>query len=201
MIGSINDLRFHWNMPKGLKETSSQIVVSFSTDETAANTFTEERIDLQLNALDNEVFVVTGVNMDLSDPILNLADPVANFGDAERNVRAFVSKQSIANATIKGLGNPSVFATAKKSFQIQNTTAVAGGNFLPVVPFMEDATDAPYDVEYLDIIATPDFYVSVVSQTGLGGDAGSVQGKIYGYRARADASTYAALVQSELLSQ
>ena len=55
-------------MPKGLKETSSQIVVSFELAESAANTFTTERVDLQLNALDNEVFVVTGVKLDLDIP-------------------------------------------------------------------------------------------------------------------------------------
>lgn len=187
-------------MPKGLKQTSSQIVISFDTTESAANTFTEERVDLQLNALDNEVFVVTGVNMDVDDPQLNLADPLANFPDAERNVRAFLSKQSISSATTKSLGNPSVFATAKKSFQLQNTTSLANAtvNLLPIVPYMEDATDAPYDVDYLDIIATADFFVSVVGQGN--GDARGVAGKVYGYRARADASTYAALVQSELLS-
>lgn len=189
-------------MPKGLKETSSQIVVSFETRETAAGTFTEERIDLQLNALDNEVFVVTGVNMDLTDPVLGLADPVANFASTSRFVQAALSKQSIENSTIRGLGNPSVFATSTKSYQVQNTTSVANPtiNLLPIVPFMEAATEAPYEVEYLDIIATPDFYVNVVSD-GAAGQEAQVQGKLYGYRARADASTYAALVQSELLSQ
>lgn len=188
-------------MPKGLKATSSQIVVSFFTTESAAGTYTEERVDLQLNALDNEVFVVTGVNMDVSDPQLNLADPVANFASAERFTKAILSKQSLNNANIRGLGNPSVFATASKSFQIQNTTALAGGqNLLPTVPFIEAATEAPYEVEYLDVIATPDFYVGIVGE-GAGTDVANVQGKIYGYRARADAATYAALVQSELLSQ
>lgn len=188
-------------MPKGLKPTSSQIVVSFDTSEDVAGTFKEQRIDLQLNALDNEVFVVTGVNMDLTDPILGLADPVANFSSATRFTRANLSKQSVAASTVQGLGNPSVFATSTKSFQIQNTTATASGeNLMPVVPFIEAATEAPYDVEYLDIIATPDFYVGILSD-GSAGQEGGVQGKLYGYRARADSSTYAALVQSELLSQ
>ena len=63
----------------------------------------------------------------------------------------------------------------------------------------ENHTDAPFQVDYVDIIATPDFFVNISGVANI--QAKSVAGKMYGYRARADASTYAALVQSELLSQ
>ena len=55
-------------MPKGLKETSSLIEIGFSLAESAANTFTEGRVDLQLNPLDNEVMVVYSINLDLQSP-------------------------------------------------------------------------------------------------------------------------------------
>ena len=55
-------------MPKGLKETSSLIEVSFQNLESAPNTFTEARIDLQLNPLDNEVFIVYAVDLDPFPP-------------------------------------------------------------------------------------------------------------------------------------
>ena len=177
-------------MPKGLKETSSQIVISFTTTETAPNTFTAERIDLQLNALDNEVFVVTGVKMDLGIP--EFTDGV---GSGRHATFATLSKQDITNSDNRTLGNPSVFA----SDDVQISTEVpVGQDFGLVVLYQNEDSDAPYNVEYLDIIATPDFYVNInsVNQT----TARSVVGKLYGYRARADSSTYAALVQSELLS-
>jgi len=53
-------------------------------------------------------------------------------------------------------------------------------------------------LEYVDIIATPDFFVNVQGSDNI--DAKSVQGKLYGFRARASSSVYASLVQSELLS-
>jgi len=56
----------------------------------------------------------------------------------------------------------------------------------------------PSDIEYIGIIATNDFFLQVEGFANTGAKA--VTGKIYGYRARADASIYAALVQSEVLS-
>ena len=53
-------------------------------------------------------------------------------------------------------------------------------------------------MDYLGIIATNDFFVAVEGAGNLGAKA--MTGKLYGYRAQADAATFAALTQSELLS-
>ena len=73
------------------------------------------------------------------------------------------------------------------------TDAVGG------VAFATQALETPpATLEYIGIIATNDFFVQV---EGTGNSAAKgVSGKLYGYRATADASTYAALVQSEVLS-
>ena len=55
-------------MPKGLKQTSSVVNIGFSVSESAANTFTQGSVDLNLSPLDNEVFVVLAVNLDVSSP-------------------------------------------------------------------------------------------------------------------------------------
>ena len=57
-------------MVKGLKETSSIIAVGAEVIESAANTFTTQQVDLQLNPLDNEVFVVYGIDLDVLEPNL-----------------------------------------------------------------------------------------------------------------------------------
>ena len=49
-------------MPTGLKSTSGQIIISGKLAESSANTYTQEEVDLQLNVLDREVFVVTAVS-------------------------------------------------------------------------------------------------------------------------------------------
>lgn len=181
-------------MPKGLKQTSSQIVISFSATEANPNSLTSERIDLQLNALDNEVFVVTGVKMDLEAPDFD----VAATGLRRSATFATVSKQDISNAPTITLANPSIFASDNIQVVTNSDTRAAGDSVNGTYAIQTQNTDTPAQMEYVDIIATPDFYVNV---NGVGNtSAKSVDGKLYGYRARADASIYASLVQSELLS-
>ena len=181
-------------MPKGLKETSSPITVSFRVSESAANTFTTDRVDLQLNALDNEVFVVTGCKLDVEAPEFLMGGGAGRFA-----VFASVSKQDITNATYRDLSNPSVIATSNIQITKDVQLQASGDNMGAAVLYAENDIDTPQAMEYLDVIATPDFFVNI---NGLNQSSGkSVEGKLYGYRARADAATYAALVQSELLSQ
>ena len=172
-------------MPKGLKETSSLIEVSFQVNESAANTFTEERIDLQLNPLDNEVFVVYAIDM---DPF----PPEAIAGVDTRTFASLTSTLQGAAAGVANLGVSNCLATAQDS--IQAAGLVDGG-----VPFTTRAGNTPPTTfEYIGIIATNDFFVQV---QGVGNTAArGVSGRMYGVRAKADASIYAALVQSEVLS-
>lgn len=177
-------------MPKGLTATSEQIVVSFSLEEPNPNSVNSERVDLQLNALDSEVFVVTGIKLDL-DP----ADARIQTGATVRT-RSFasISKQDVSNSLLGfGLANPSVIATAQTTFMCVDTPT-------GTAPYLdrEDAIDTPFQLDYVDIIATPDFFVNIFGANN--DNAKRVEGKIYGYRARASAAVYASLVQSELLS-
>ena len=55
-------------MPKGLKQSSSVVSIGFSLTESAANTFTQSSVDLNLSPLDREVFVVLAANLDASFP-------------------------------------------------------------------------------------------------------------------------------------
>jgi hypothetical protein len=54
------------------------------------------------------------------------------------------------------------------------------------------------DVDYISLIATNDFFVGLAGVGNVGNM--SLSGRVWGYRARADSATYAALVQSEVLS-
>ena len=168
-------------MPKGLKTTSSIIQISGEIDESAANTFTSEKIDLQLNPLDNEVFVVLSVNLVVSAPDLRLdTRTVTNF-----------SLSSTERTTVGSLANSNVMA--HKRVQIQNngdTCAVLDEHI---------AGETPSSLlDYVYIIATNDFYANITGEGNGGAKSGIF--RVYGYRAKADAATYAALVQSEVLS-
>ena len=167
-------------MPKGLKETSSIIAISASVDESAANTFTSARVDLQLNPLDNEVFVVYGIDLDTQEP--DLVPGVAS------SVRGSLS--TTARTSVGGLADSNVVATSR----IVTQEGVAGA---VTNQFSSDSAPST-QLEYLAIISTNDFFLNIIG--GNNAATKLLQARIYGVRARADSSIYAALVQSELLS-
>ncbi len=181
----MNFLVGHPIMPKGLKETSSLIQVSFQVNESAPNTFTEQRVDLQLNPLDNEVFVVYAIDM---DPF----PPEAIAGVDTRSLTSLTTTLQGAANGVANLGVNNCLATAQDSIQ---AAGLADGG----VPFTTRFGSTPATtLGYIGIIATNDFFVQV---QGTGNTAArGVSGRVYGIRARADASIYAALVQSEVLS-
>ena len=67
-------------MPTGLKQTSSVVSIGFAVAESAANTFTQGSVDLNLSPLDREVFVVLAINLDNDFP-----DGVANTDSQVRS--------------------------------------------------------------------------------------------------------------------
>ena len=169
-------------MPKGLKETSSLITISFGVTESAPNTFTEAQIDLQLNPLDNEVFVVQAIDMDPSpcDNLIGL------------NTACDTSLSTVSRATVGSLADTNVMAVGER--QIRSAGAATNG-----VGFETISASSPSTLlDYIGIIATNDFFIQVEGRNNA--NTMALAGKVYGYRARADAAVYAALVQSEVLS-
>ena len=164
----------------GFKKTSDIIAVSFGIDESAANTFTQETIALQLDVLNNEIFVVLAVDLNNAAPNLVAAQTT--------EVRSTVSSTSAT--AIQSLANTNVLAEASLAIVSDAATSVS---------FSRAAEESPgTTLDYIGLIATNNFFVAVKGANNL--TAKSVNGRVWGYRARADATTYAALVQSEVLS-
>lgn len=168
-------------MVKGLKETSSIITIGADVVESAANTFTSQQVDLQLNPLDNEVFVVYGVDIDCLEPSLVVGSTTF--------IKSSVS--TTARTTVGDLSDSNVISMNR--ITIQND----GGALLARGEFKADSAPAT-ELPYLAIIATNDFFLNIEGSNNTA--ARSMSARIYGVRAKADASVYAALVQSELLS-
>lgn len=169
-------------MPKGLKETSSLIVIGAEVQETAANTFTQAQVDLQLNPLDNEVFVVQAINLNVSPPDAIAATDTASLASLTTTSQTAMPKLSSSNCLVTSRDD------------IRADGFVDGG-----VGFQRTSMETPPTaLEYIGIIATNDFFIQV---QGTSNNAIKfAECKVYGYRARADAAVYAALVQSEVLS-
>lgn len=165
-----------------LKTTSEPIAVSFGLQESAPNTYTTEEIGLQLDVLNNEVALVYAVDIDLESP-----DAVA-----ATNTRVTGNVSSTKNAAMTGLESTNTLAQGRKDIR-------AGGFVDSGVGFTRSA-DSSYtgDVAYIGIIATNNFHVAIQGGNNL--TSKSLSGRVWIARAKADAATYAALVNSEVLS-
>ena len=166
----------------GFKKTSDVLTISGSVTETAANTFTESQISLPLDPLNNEVFVVLAIDIDLTAP-----SNVAGTGTSSSGSLAVTSQTGVI-----GISNSRCLAKGVKTIA-QGAGTVDGAAFSEVEGNTPNA-----NLPYMAIIATDDFFAQVQGDNNVA--AKTMNFRMWGYRARADASTYAALVQSELLS-
>lgn len=166
----------------GFKETSDLVAVSFGLAESAANTFTQEEISLALDVLNNEIAVVYAIDLDVSPP----------DGIAGADTATTASVTTTSQTTLSTLSNSNCLATSRLSIQ--------GGGFADAGVGFTRAAESTYQgmVPYIGLIATSNFFIQV--QGSNNGVAKNVTGRLWMKRARADASTYAALVQSEVLS-
>ena len=165
-----------------LKKSSEVITISGEVVESAANTFTQAQIDLQLNPLDLEVFVVTAVDLDIFAP------------DGVPGTRTN-SSGSLSNTSRSSLGS---IADSNVIASISNVLA-SDGFADATAAFEKTSMEAPVgDLPYIAIIATNNFFAQIDGTNNT--NAKTMRFRVYGYRAKADAATYAALTQSELLS-
>jgi hypothetical protein len=184
-------------MPKGLTRNSSPIQVSSRIQESAANTFTTAEIDLTLNALDQEVFVVTQLNLDIAAPdipyTVALLDP-----DTRADSSVVATLSSTARGTVGSIADSNVIGQAKRTTDLQ--LVVVAGQTTGVATFFdrEDPLFAPTTEEYIGIIATSNMHINLKGSNNNQPKTCDV--RVYGYRAKMDAAGYAALVQSQVLS-
>ena len=163
------------------KKTSETIAISFDLQESGANTFTQSQVDLTLSHLDQEVFVCVAVDLDPTAPEAIAATRTSS--------NACITKSS--HVAFQNLGNSNTIAVSSRGLITTAADAPA--------PFEHTSLDSPVaNLDYVDIIATNNFFVGIIGANNT--IPTSVSGRLWGYRARADAATYAALVQSEILS-
>ena len=167
----------------GFKKTSNTLVISSSVTESAANTFTEAQNTLALDPLNQEVFVIQAINLDVSEP----------QSVAGSTTRTAGSISTTSRTSLGSIGDNNVVAVARDTI-VQNAGSITGDAFSRNA----NETYMAEGLEYIGIIATDDFFLQVEGANNTA--AGTLAVKIYGFRAKMDAAGYAALVQSELLS-
>ena len=172
-------------MPKGLKQTSSIITISGDVTSGVANVHVSKKVDLSLNPLDNEVFVVVACSLNPADinPALGTVDV--------NNIELALSSTEFTAMPNESDTNCFAYSRITLYDDQQKGTAVIETNGLDV---------PPASLDYIAIIATSDFYVNVDQNHSPTITYPNNTYRVWGYRAVADAATYAALTQSQLLS-
>ena len=166
----------------GFKKTSDTIAISFGVSELAPNTFAQDEIALQLDVLNNEIFVVLAVDLNPQTP-----DAVPGV-----NTDVSASVTSTSQTAVQNLRNSNTIADSELAIR-------AAGFVDSGVAFSRQAAEAyTGEVDYIALISTNNFFAQIQGTGNLAPKG--LDGRLWGYRARADASTYAALVQSEVLS-
>jgi len=165
------------------KKKTELINISGSINESALNTFTELEVSLDLDPVSREIFVVTDVYLDPFTPSSVAGLRTSTAISATNVSRTFVSgisdSQCISNVTDSIFGGVAEFNFARTA-----------------MPVAQQSIGTTRD--YLSIISTPNFFVQVQGTNNISASGGGF--RLTGYRAIADADTYAALVASEVLS-
>ena len=81
----------------GFKKTSDTIAISFGAAELAANTFVQDEIALQLDILNNEIFVVLAADLDPSPPDAIAATDTATLASVTSTSQVGVSTLASTN--------------------------------------------------------------------------------------------------------
>jgi cytoskeletal protein RodZ len=167
----------------GLKKTSDAVAISFTITEAVVDTFVQEQINLTLDILNQEVFVVLAVDLDASIP-----SSIAGL-----NTQTQMSVTTTTQTAVQTLANTNCIAEERN--QIAVDAAVPGTS---VLMQQSNGSTPTALLPYVGIIATNNFFVQLKGNNNLTARTGS--GRLWGYRAKADGSTYSALVASEVLS-
>ena len=166
-------------MASGLKRTSADFFVSAKVIESAADTYTESTITLPLNALDREVFVITGIIFDPATP--------SSLPGTQCDSNLQLTRQSATNIL-----RLSAFNLIGKS--VETILGGAGEFSFFSKSYGNQITESGQD--YVDIVATPNMFLAVLGNNNTGPLTSDV--RVYGYRAKADSAVYSALIASEL---
>jgi len=164
-----------------IKQITSLVNIGGSISESVVNTFTESTIGINLSPVDRQVFVITDVAFTSSEPDV--------IPGTSTKVEFQVTKTSQTGMVTAN--NPDLISRGSK-----HLFAAAGIMAWAETDFGTQQNSTGSRNDYLMILATEDAFVSVVGANNV--NVRSAECRVTGYFATADASTYQALVLSEL---
>ena len=170
-----------------LKKTSEIFTISTRAAQTAVDGFVEQEINLSLNILDQEILAIYAVDADMSQPDADVAS-------ASQDVT--FSLTATTQTAVSNISEPTCIAAGQLS---RKNDAGAGllGDTVPL--FQSSNTPVASDIPWIYLVATDNMYLQLDSNNA--GTTKSANVRIWCQRMKADAATYAALVNSELAGQ
>jgi len=167
---------------------TSQLLNLGATLDLVDGTPSNATIQLPLNSLDREIFVITDIQMD--------AEPIPVPAAAGNTVGLSASLNKVSTSVLS-INDPDCIGSLRRQAQSSATDA-------PMFQeaFMPNEATSGTQTDFITIVATPNYVLSGSFATTAGGSPNrAVFTRITGYRAKADADVYAALVTEELNSQ
>lgn len=182
-------------MLSGLKSNSDLLFISQSLGMPDGGSSNQLTINLPLNTLERQIFVVTDVQAYVTSTETQSSAVPNQDIDYSWSMSSVDLSQTLAVGQTGNIGNPRVLAAGGYKLSIGAT----GETFFREWGTENASTGTPSD--YLGIIATPDFFIRGQYNNAAGIGSANLEIRVVGYMAIASADTYAALVTQEVNSQ
>ena len=182
---------------KGLSKESELLFISQSLELPDTGNAVTREVNLPLNTLERQIFVVTDIMAYVSGDPFSQSSTVPN---QDVYWKWSISSQDLdpilSNGQAGDIGNPRVLAAG----QWRTSLGATSGDMLHLEEnSATSTTGTPSD--YLGIIATPDFFIRGLFKNAAGIGNAALEVRVVGYMAVASADVYAALVTQEVNSQ
>ena len=182
---------FHTDDSMALKKTSALMNLGGQLELVDGAGFTETEIDLNMDPLSREVFVVTDFELDYG---ASMHFDAALGGSVNVSGQITVSSQT----TTVNINDPDVIARMQVS-TLQGGAANLGAGTYVELKRPDGPSSTGTNRDYLNIVATPNWFIGGSYSTTTGGAANrNIHARITGYRATCDVATYSALIAEQL---
>lgn len=186
-------------MLTGLKSASDLLFISQELKLPDGGSAENLTVNLPLNTLERQIFVVTDIQAYVVDNTTQSAMDTDQDIDASWSVSTQDLDPILAVGETGNIGNPRVLAAGgyKKSIGALSTSGIP--QMYREWGTSNSTTGTPSD--YIGIIATPDYHIRGQFNIANGTGQAFLYVRLVGYMAIANADTYAALVTQEVNSQ
>lgn len=174
-----------------LKKTSALMNLGAQLDLVDGAGYTETEIDLNMDPLSREVFVITDYELDYGTSM--------HFDAALGGTVSISGQITVSSKTSTINVNDPDCVGRFQAATLQGGAANLGAGAYVVNKNPEGPSSTGTSRDYLNIVATPNWFIGGSFSTTTGGAPNKqINARITGYRATCDVATYSALIAEQL---